>query len=239
MTIRTKPLSRAVVSLFLAGARRVGPDLVPPRGPCVVALKHVHELDGFLLDAFTRRSLHALADPRVAFLHFARSSVARSILLKLGVVCFDRDRAEHRGSALRAAVAVVGAGGALAIAPEGTSLHERRRGAATLAEYYGSIGLGGALREWLSPPLHEVAAREETELVEGVARIAALGARAAGTTVPVVPVGVAYVAAPGDARPRAAIAMGAPLAVGRRAALDLDRLRAELASLSRAAAAAW
>lgn len=195
----TKSASRLVLSVFLSGARRIGPDRVPRRGGCVLALRHVHELDGFLVDASTSRPLDALADPRVAGVSLAALPRVGEALAELGVHIFDRDLPAARSRALRKAVRLVRAGRALALAPEGSALHERKR-PGTLRDYYRSIGFLGALREWFRPPVH---GEVDAPVLEPGLRLVARG-------VPIVPIGIAYGAGRGDPRRRAVVVHGEP-----------------------------
>lgn len=117
---------------FLARRWRVdvhGRENVPLSGPVILAANHMAILDGPVLIAVAGRPAHALVK------HELFAGPMRALLSNLGQIPVDRDTVDMR--AIRRSLAVLAAGRALAIYPEGSrgrgDLEVIKRGAAYLA----------------------------------------------------------------------------------------------------------
>lgn len=96
----------------VGGVRAQGLDLVPATGPLLVCTNHVSNLDPLLLGACFPRVMHAMAKAEMF-----RNPLLRAYLEHCN--CFPVRRGGADRGAMRAALAVLGSGGALVVFPEG------------------------------------------------------------------------------------------------------------------------
>jgi 1-acyl-sn-glycerol-3-phosphate acyltransferase len=107
---------RRIVALIMSLFYRyevVGAENVPPCGPVIVAVNHLHLFDPFAVAARIDRQIVTLAASKW------RSNLLVGVFLKYAGTIFVR-RGEVDREALRACLDVLSHGKALAIAPEGT-----------------------------------------------------------------------------------------------------------------------
>jgi 1-acyl-sn-glycerol-3-phosphate acyltransferase len=115
-----RPWTRAVGTLFARGlwnSRVIGAENVPTTGPVLFAANHASIMDGPLLYGVTPRAAHFLVKKEM----FEGSAVNRFVgwsLLQAGQIPIDRTRGDR--DALQSVLAVLAAGGAAGVFPEGT-----------------------------------------------------------------------------------------------------------------------
>ncbi|HVA22313.1 MAG TPA: lysophospholipid acyltransferase family protein [Candidatus Micrarchaeia archaeon] len=99
----------------LAGRHLVldGLDRIPPSGPLLVCSNHHSYLDPCLIGGFFPRDLHAMAKAELY-----RNPLLRQVCARCHCIPVSRGSSDRQ--ALRGALAVLGAGGALLVFPEGT-----------------------------------------------------------------------------------------------------------------------
>lgn len=113
-----------------------GADLVPTRGPLIVAANHLAEIDSLVVPLAIRRRLSFLAKAEYFTGSGIRGRAARAFFAGTGQIPVDRSGGD--GAALDAAERVLRGGGAWAIYPEGTRspdgrLHRGHTGALRVA----------------------------------------------------------------------------------------------------------
>ncbi len=121
LDLRAGPVMRATQVTLRFGIRRLagrhlvldGLDRVPGTGPLVVCSNHHSYLDPLVIGGFFPRDLHAMAKAEL----FAVPGLG-ALLVRCH--CFPVHRGTSDRLALRGALAVLGAGGALLLFPEGT-----------------------------------------------------------------------------------------------------------------------
>jgi 1-acyl-sn-glycerol-3-phosphate acyltransferase len=115
-----RPWTRAVGTLFARGlwnSRVVGAENVPASGPVLFAANHASIVDGPLLYGVTPRPAHFLVKKEM-FQGALPSRVVGWALLQAGQIPIDRTRGDR--DALQSVLAVLAAGGAAGVFPEGT-----------------------------------------------------------------------------------------------------------------------
>ncbi len=139
------PLCRLLYRPVVQGA-----DGVPRRGPVILAANHVAAVDTAAIALTAGRPVSFLGKAEYFTGHGLRGRALAAFLRALGYVPVDRGNAKAGLAALEAARAVLDAGGAFAIYPEGTRsldgrLHRGHTGVAALALATGAVVVPVAL----------------------------------------------------------------------------------------------
>jgi 1-acyl-sn-glycerol-3-phosphate acyltransferase len=115
-----KGLAWPIVTIYLR-FRRSGKTRVPERGPCIVVANHASYLDPAVLGSASPRKLHFLINRRVY-----RYLPLRWFYYMMDAVPVSTDRADL--AALRRALQVLEAGGAVGVFPEGARMKDGQVG---------------------------------------------------------------------------------------------------------------
>ncbi|MGW5055071.1 lysophospholipid acyltransferase family protein [Actinokineospora sp. NPDC004072] len=115
-----------------------GAELVPEKGPVILAVNHLSVIDSFLVPMMVRRPVSFLAKAEYFQGGSPRKRLVATLFTALGAIPVDRDNSRAALASLDVAGEVLDRGAAFAIHPEGTrsldgKLHRGRTGVAQLA----------------------------------------------------------------------------------------------------------
>ncbi|WP_229786408.1 MULTISPECIES: lysophospholipid acyltransferase family protein [Actinokineospora] len=115
-----------------------GAELVPAKGPVILAVNHLSVIDSFLVPMMLRRPVSFLAKAEYFQGGSPRKRLVGTLFRALGAIPVDRDNSRAALASLDVAGEVLDRGAAFAIHPEGTrsldgKLHRGRTGVAQLA----------------------------------------------------------------------------------------------------------
>ena len=149
-----RSIARFWVWFFFKSVDARHPEHVPPSGPVLLCINHPNNLiDSILVSSVVRRKVHYLATATL----FRNRLLARFLRAGGAIPVFrrqdDADKMDRNTATFDAAIATLGAGGVIAIYPEGTTHTEARvqrikTGAARIALGYEERRLGASEPGW-------------------------------------------------------------------------------------------
>ncbi|EWC61240.1 1-acyl-sn-glycerol-3-phosphate acyltransferase [Actinokineospora spheciospongiae] len=121
----------------------VGANLVPTKGPVILAINHLAVIDSFVVPLMLSRKVAFLAKAEYFTATSLRGRLVGTLFRALGAIPVQRDNSRAALQSLEVAGAVLDRGDAFAIHPEGTrsldgKLHRGRTGVAQLALEHGA-----------------------------------------------------------------------------------------------------